>query len=325
MTPLLRNPYRDTHGLPWLKGEIHLHTDRHKGRATRRQMIARLRECGFDFAAIADHNSFTPGDPDSNPVLLGNAEMRTTGGDILSLFADVTKDYPGPGADASRFQSPQAVIDAIRAAGGLPILAHPKIAEFTRNERNWAFTCQQLNADLGGYAGLEIYTHYVRSGFQTAVDRLDALWIHRWRESQCQDRVWGFAASDAHGIEDITPNVGILVAAPDRDPKSIRAAIEAGRFYCLAASSARFIEIASDGTSLHVAAQGCEFLALYGAPQKTHSGDRRLLAISWRGDRPHVELVYTARGSEGFLRVEAMDRHGGHIYANPVGVDGSAA
>ena len=323
MTLIQHNPYAQLEGMQWLKGEIHLHTSRHGGRGTRDEMLARLRDCGFCFAALSDHNLYGAPDETGAPLLLGNAEMRTQGGDILSLFADITPGYPGPDAPPGDFPPAQTVIDRIRAAGGLPILAHPKIAEFTGNARDWTFTSAQLVADLTGYAGMEVYTHYLRSGFQSAVDRLDAVWIHRWRQGLGPAPIWGYATSDAHGPEDISPLVGIMVAAPRLELGALRQALAAGRFYSLAATQARLREISiassdAEGEVLSVVVEGCEMLALYGVPQESRRGDRRLLALAWADGAPWVQLRHTIHGGEGYLRLEGLDRHGGHLYLNPI-------
>lgn len=319
MKDAVHNPYAGAFARPWFKGELHIHTDRHKGTASREVMLSRLRRCGFDFAAFAEHNLYTPANADTRPVLLGSAELRTRGGDVLSLGADVTAGYPGPDAPREAYPSPQETIDRVRAAGGLPFLAHPKIAEFTTNPRHWTFHSEQLNRDLARYAGLEIYTHYVGSGFQTAVDRLDALWIYRLRSGQRPVRIWGLATADAHGPNDITPHVGILVAASSCNPPDLLAAIEAGRFYALAASTARFRQIGVDDQDrLHVVAEGARLLRCYGVPQAEHRGDRRQLALAWAEGRGYAALDYALRGTEGYVRVEAMDRYGNSIYANPL-------
>lgn len=314
----IHNPYDGAFDLPWFKGQLHLHTDAHKGRAPLADMLAHLRAAGFDFAAISDHNIYTPSDAHSQPVLLGGAELRTNGGDILSLGADITDRLPDPDAPPETFPPPQWVIDQVRQAGGLPILAHPKIAEFTENDRNWTFTSEQINGLLG-YAGVEIYTHFLRSGHQTAIDRLDALWIYRRDQRMTPVRVWGLASSDAHGAEDITPDVGILAAAPVCTPDQMMNAIAEGRFYSLADSPARFrrIEIAP-GPQLVAVADGAALIRLYGMPQHEPEGDRRLLALAWSDGQDHVALRYDIRGTEGFLRLQAMDRAGGAIYANPL-------
>lgn len=304
------NPYHNAFSLPWFKGDLHIHSDASDGRATQPQLLERLRECGFDFAAFADHDRCHPPDDNGCPVLIGNSEMRgTEGGDVLTLFANIPYD-PQSGV--------QALIDRTRKAGGLPVLAHPRIGEFGTTKHHWAYPSHQLIGTYRDYLGMEIYTHNVGSGFQTAIDRLDAVWIARCKASREPVGVWGFATSDTHSLERISPNVGIMVAAEACSGNSLRAAIEKGRFYSLADSEARFTQITVNDGVFHGSATNARMLRLHGCPQADISGDRTILSIAWSDGKENATINYAIKGTEGFLRFEAVDRNGNFIYANPL-------
>ena len=310
------NPYEGAFSLPWFKGDLHIHSKASDGRASLSEIKKRLRECGFDFGALADHDRYSPADETGRPLLFGNSELRgEEGGDVLALFTEVSPD-PKAGV--------QDIIDGTLQAGGFPILAHPRIGEFGTTKHHWAYPSHQLIGKYRGFRGVEIYTHNVGSGFQTAIDRLDALWISRCSDSGQPVGVWGFATSDAHDLHRISPHVGILAAAKQRDSASLRKAIEAGRFYSLAGSIARFTDLSIRDGVLRVSAENACMLRLFGRQQKEARGDRRQLAIAW-GARGHaLSLEYAITGTEGFLRAEAADGHGHFIYANPVQIgDGS--
>ncbi|MGI5819208.1 MAG: PHP domain-containing protein [Armatimonadota bacterium] len=303
------NPYDGAFDRAWFKGDVHIHTTASDGRADREQVLARLRECGFDFAAIADHDLHTPGDDAGDPVLLPNCEFNTPQGDVLSLFAEVARP---------EVPAPQDVIDAVNAAGGFPVIAHPKLREFRHDAADRAVSSSNLIRDLSGYAAIEVYTHNIGSGFQMAIDRLDAVWTWRVSEGRAPVGVWGLATSDSHDLHTITPDVGIMVAAEECTGAALREAIERGAFYALAASRARFREISTRGCSLRFVAEGAEVLQLFGVPQAEFSAERRRLAIAWADGRDLVEIDYEVTGSEGFVRAEAMDRAGNLIVANPI-------
>ncbi len=303
------NPYDGAFDRSWFKGDLHIHTTASDGRAGMEQVMARLRECEFDFAAIADHDLFTPGDDASDPVLLPNCEFNTAQGDVLSLFAEVERPESN---------SPQDFIDAIAAAGGFPVVAHPKLREFASEAAHRAFTSRDLICNLSGYAAMEVYTHNIGSGFQLAIDRLDAVWTWRAREGVTPIALWALATSDSHDLHTITPDVGIMVSADECTRASLRASIEAGAFYALAASPARFREISRDGRRLRFVAEGAEMMQIYGLPRERFSGERRRLAIAWAEGRDHVQIDYEIAGDEGFVRAEAMDREGNLICANPI-------
>ncbi len=309
------NPYDGAFARRWYKGDLHIHTSASDGRADTAQVLARLRECGHDFAAIADHDLHTPGDDASDPVLLPNCEFNTPHGDILSLFAEVERPENGV---------PQQIIDAINDAGGFPVIAHPKLREFSHDAAERAVTSANLIRDLSGYAAIEVYTHNIGSGFQVAIDRLDAVWTWRIREGRTPVGLWGIACSDSHDPHTITPDVGIMVAAEECTQKALRSAIERGAFYSLAASPARFREIQAQGRTVHVVADRAETLQLYGVPQADFTGERRRLAIAWADGRGVAQIDYEVTGAEGFIRAEAMDRAGNLIYANPIEIRADA-
>ncbi len=304
------NPYENAFNRQWFKGDIHLHSDRSDGRASVFRIRERLRECGFDFAAIADHDCFYPVDEQTAPILIGNSEMRSAeGGDVLTLFAEVSQE---PGA------SVQDLIDRTRAKGGLPVLAHPKIGEYGTTKHHWAYPCHALIGKYHGYAGIEVYTHNIGSGFQTAIDRFDAVWIAGCLGSRAPVAIWALATSDAHDLDFIMPDVGILVSATECSESALRVAIQEGRFYSLADSCARFIDITIDGNRLRIKADNAKMIRLKGCPQPQNTGDRTTLGVEWAGDGESVSCEYEIKGTEGFVRAEASDRHGNFIYSNPI-------
>ena len=304
------NPYEDAFNRQWFKGDIHIHSDLSDGRATLSGIRERLRECGFDFAALADHDRYSSPDEQEFPMLIGNSEMRSAeGGDVLTLFAE------------SQFESEMSVqdlIDQTRSENGLPILAHPKIGEFGTKKHHWAYQCHELIGKYHGYAGMEIYTHNLGSGFQTAIDRLDAVWIASCRDANEPVDIWGLAASDAHDLERITSNVGILVSAAECTAAPLHSAIQKGAFYSLAGSRARFTDISVDGNRLNITAENTKMIRLKGCPQAEYTGDRTTLAVKWAGEKESMSCEYEINGTEGFVRAEAADRDGNFIYANPI-------
>lgn len=314
MRKILNNIYTGLSGRKWLKGDLHIHTSISKdGRMSRRQALDTLHTHGFDFCAISDHDAFDPGGEENGVLVLPGSEFSSKKGHLLALLTDrpLERDETGP---------VQQQIDAIRDAGGLPILAHPKIKELTLDQ-SMAYTSEQLLCKLSGYHGMEIYNHNVGSGFTTAVDRLDAVWTGRIDADAGGLPVWGYASSDAHAPEHISPNVGILVDAKDCTPAAIRTALEAGRFYSLADTMARFEEIAVDEQYLHVRAAGAVMLRLEcsGGTPAEGRGNRRLAGIKIAATDT-IEMKYAIQGHEGYIRIEAMDRNGHFAYSNPISI-----
>ena len=302
------NPYSCTDGLATFKGDLHFHSTASDGSAAAASMFDRLIECGFDFCALADHDlpvraSFRHG----QLLNLPNQELSAETGHILSLFSDVSRQDYWSTAEQLR---------AISRTDGFAILSHPKIREFT-GAQGPTYSADRLVNELAGlYGGVELYTHNVGSGLKLAIDRLDVVWtsmVSPWRPApEASPRsVWGFASSDAHCVEKITENVGIIVWAEELSEQSLRDAISRGAFYSLADSTARFPEIAVDETSMGAGAANAVSMRIVkaaGLPVK----------VAARKTPGSLRISYRIRGDEGYLRIEAMDAAGNCAYTNPV-------
>ena len=207
-------------------------------------------------------------------------------------------------------------LEAICGAGGLAILSHPKIREFS-DAQGPTYTADRLVNELRGlYDGAEIYTHNVGSGLKLAIDRLDVVWTSRdplWSgpEDHPPRPVWAFAGSDGHSLQNLTEDVGIIVWADELSPPDIRASLAAGAFYSLANTEARFGEIAVDGDTIRATASNAVMMRV------VRSAGLAVRVVS-RERAGSIEIGYTLRGDEGYVRVEAMDAGGRCAYTNPV-------
>ena len=125
--------------------DLHVHSDAsHDGRLTPAQIIDRARAAGLDGVAICDHDTF----PDLTGVqvpadflLIPGVEISTDLGHILGLLYDVPPELP-------QNRSAVDAIDAIHAAGGLAVLAHP--FQHSRDE-------ERLTPLIGTLDGVEVF------------------------------------------------------------------------------------------------------------------------------------------------------------------------
>ena len=154
----------------WYKGNLHMHTTMSDGVLDPVEAINVYREAGYDFIAITDHrkvghlwqdNSFLilpgvewdTGDAVNMPVyhILGIGMDRETvdfyhgapyeGAPLGNTRAGV---WAGGRTNRKRYHPhPQAIIEAIRAAGGIAILAHPA----------WSVMSPEEIYDLHGLSG----------------------------------------------------------------------------------------------------------------------------------------------------------------------------
>ena len=100
-----------------LKLDLHIHSHRsHDGRMALEEIVSRARQAGLQGVAVCDHDlvlTDVPSFPDF--LLIPGVEVSTDQGHLLGLFVSKpveTKDF---------FQA----AEAIRAQGGLAVLAHP--------------------------------------------------------------------------------------------------------------------------------------------------------------------------------------------------------
>ncbi len=105
------------------RADLHVHTDASPdGRSPLEELTEAARAAGLDAVAVADHDRCTHTPAAMNGVLLIPAcEISTGAGHITGLFLERDIDFAALGP----LPAPEAAVAAIRAAGGLAVLAHP--------------------------------------------------------------------------------------------------------------------------------------------------------------------------------------------------------
>ena len=170
------------------------------------------RNAGYDFIAISDHRKVGHPWQDDNFLILPGVEWDT--GNVMSVpvyhilgigmeteTADFYHGAPYEGAALGNTKSgvwtgkkgrpmryhphPQAIVDAIRAAGGIAILAHPA----------WSVMSPEEIYDIHGLAGAEIFNSV--SGYPFNPGRDDSsyywdIWAKNGKLVRC------FANDDSH-------------------------------------------------------------------------------------------------------------------------------
>ena len=282
----------------WLRGNLHMHTQRSDGWVSYEDAIARYEAAGYDFIAVTDHwvrseRGTTPG----GMLLLSGCEYHvgsTVQEGIYHIVGVGMETEPAltlgePGLTAQR------MIDAIRAAGGLAILAHPA----------WSLNSAEAVAKLTGLCGTEIYNTTsavppnVRPYSGLFVDQLAAMGVLL----PCM------AADDAHRYEHDATVSSIMVHARERSHEAIMEALRAGDFY------------ATQGPSVALTVENGEAVVTCSpAVQVEFHSD-----AVWNDSRVEQgEGITTARCRlmpfETFVRAEVVDSEGRRAYSSPVRV-----
>ena len=115
----------------WLRGNLHMHTRRSDGRKSYEEAVALYERAGYDFIAVTDHWVVSEGGETAGSMLLLPGCEYNVGENVREGIVHIVgigmerapalvRGQPGLCA--------QALIDGIRDAGGLAILAHPACA-----------------------------------------------------------------------------------------------------------------------------------------------------------------------------------------------------
>ncbi len=291
----MANPF-ETSG-NWYKGNLHCHTTRSDGRVTPDERVRDYAEHGYDFLALTDHERVTtvPNNPTDMTLI--------TGGEFSAA-----NPWGGPGFHVVGLGVPshllvlpdmavQEVLDAIRQAGGIAIVAHPYWCGLTMKDFD----------RLDGFVAIEIFNtdcmHGIGKGLSTV--HWDNLLASGWKG-------WGIACDDAHFADIDTYGGWIMVKAPSKSPDDILAAITDGTFY------------ATTGPTIHSAVRTAEGFSVECSEVDwvTFIADRSKGCRVCPEDGSQITSAsMELRGSESYVRIECVSRLSGTAWTNPFFID----
>lgn len=283
----------------WYKGNLHMHTLRSDGLLSPEAAAEIYRNAGYDFIALTDHWAQSANQMAENGLLfLGGCEWNT--GDALAspvfhiVGIGMEKQADLKNTPALR---PQEVIDAINAAGGLAILAHPA----------WSLDDPDECLRLNGLSGAEIYnsvSSLPRNGRRADSSLYFDLWANKGELMRC------FAADDSHFYTGEQTQSFIMVNAPELTADAIKKAIAAGNFY--ASQGPLFKSIRTDGDIVEVKCSEVQAVVFYSN-------------TVWCEDRVTSGTVtsasYHIKPTDKYVRVELIDKDGRMAWSSPFWVN----
>jgi len=118
--------YTDILGKKRMKLGLHIHTTMSDGRRTPEQVVQLYREAGYDAIAITDHWRWNGSGEINGLRIISGAEYNiggqdTNGSGVFHLVALGAKEEP----QITDKTDPHNIINAVKAAGGQVVLAHP--------------------------------------------------------------------------------------------------------------------------------------------------------------------------------------------------------
>ena len=271
---------------------LHIHTNLSDGKCSPEEVARIYKDAGFDAIAITDHwKYYTEGELEGLKILSGceyNVGVRNTIEGVMHIVGIGMKEDPCINRDASC----QEIIDGIKAAGGMAVLAHPA----------WSLNSVEQIETLHGFDMLEIYNS-VSDTHQSArpysgylVDVLANKGIHFPLT----------ATDDAHYYDGSDETKSYIIAdSPSLEWKDIATAIEQKKFY---ATQGPTLKIEREGNVIRLICSECERIAFFSN-------------LSWSSDRVFcgkglTYAEYEIKEEEKWVRFEVRDAKGLEAWSN---------
>ncbi|HKO58368.1 MAG TPA: CehA/McbA family metallohydrolase [Thermoanaerobaculia bacterium] len=287
----------------WLKGNTHTHTLRSDGDASPETVVRWYRDHGYDFLVLTDHDQVTRLDGGGLLLIPGEEVTDKLPRKPLHICALGVTKVVKPQGGATPVEVLQHDIDAVRAAGGIPVINHPNFG--------WSFGADELR-QLRGVALLEIASGHplVNMDGPPSVESMwDALLM-------AGKRVFAVAVDDAHhyGLE---PPKGELPARPGQGWVVVRAdklaaadiltALERGDFYASTGPALDAYDVSREAITVTIR-----------AAYQTRYRVQFLSRGSVLQETVGMSATYRIRGDEGYVRAKVLDSNGKAAWMQPV-------
>ena len=304
----------------WYKGNLHMHTTISDGILEPEEAVERYRNAGYDFVALTDHRIENPSWQDENFLVMTGAEYDT--GDpassmpvyhIIGIGMEVPLELRYRSSYDTRRPWPPAqdIINAIRAAGGVAILAHPA----------WSVMMPEEMFHLHGFAAAEIYNTY--SGIPWNPDRADSSrYFDIWAKGG--KMVNAVAVDDAHEYRGEECRSFTMVNAPALTKGDILEALRAGDFYASQGPKFYSIDIEDGVVTVECSRDVETVLFLSNSPwgrknvQRFRNEDNSILPDGKRRTRT---ATYRIGRQERYVRIELVGRNGAKAWSSPYRIE----
>jgi hypothetical protein len=303
----------------WFKGNLHTHTLNSDGDSTPDDVVRWYREHGYHFVTITDHNYLTSVDGLNALHGADDKFIVIKGEEVTDRFGD--KPIHVNGLDPASFIKPpggrsvvamvQNMIDAIRAARGVPSVNHPNYG--------WAISADELG-QLQRTRLFEVFNGHplVNNLGGGGVPGLEETWDRMLSSGKL---LYGIAVDDAHYFkrpEDKTaprPGFGwVHVRAARLEPRAIVEALERGEFYSSTGVEMQAIDVSASALTLTV--------------REERSSKYRIQFIGRQGrvlsETTASPATYIFKGDEGYVRAKVIESNGKLAWIQPVPAGASA-
>ncbi|MBE0335144.1 MULTISPECIES: CehA/McbA family metallohydrolase [unclassified Paenibacillus] len=301
------------------KGNLHLHTTWSDGSQEALDVVVAFKDKGYDFISITDHDVFVRTaeyDTDSFIVLPGmergglNHVPDKDSGYHFGVLGDPTIEsekeqfhhlqsfeIPIPWEGS---QSPQKLIDEMKAHGNLVIFNHPE----------WHLTRFEDMVQYDGFFAIEIYNHATEWTPSSSYGA--AYWDHALQNGK---RVFGIAADDSHNHD---PNSKIAeygggwvsVEAEELSQQGIIDALKKGQFY--SSSGPEILDYRVEDGFVNVECSPCQYIMFKAFPQ------RGPFLVQYETGELMTSGSMMIQKDMQYIRVECVDEKGRVAWSNPI-------
>lgn len=311
----------------WYRGNTHAHTTNSDGDCSPYALANWYRLSGYDFIFITDHDYLT--EAASLNALLGSqgrflvipgAEITDSFGELPVHVNSLNPRYLTPHmSGGSVTETMLRNVNAVRAAGGLPYVAHP-------SWRN-AMTAQHLKA-LPNYSLFEVFNAGVTSynygdGTRPSVEQM-------WDEVLSTGKpLYGVASDDTHSLTDYNrapPGLAwVMVRAAALNPDEIVRALARGDFYASTGATITDLKVTNAALILHTEewysdCEGSDDCFPQNSTVEFIGRNGRLLKTTTENP-----AVYRFAGDELYVRARVTNPDGQTAWTQPVFLSGPAA
>ena len=281
--------YIDKNGERYYKVGLHTHTTVSDGLVSPQEMARIYKNAGYDAVAMTEHWKYTSqGEIDGLKIISGCE---------YNIDIDGTMHIVGIGMKTSpqidiKTATRQGVIDAIRACGGMAVLAHPA----------WSLNDKQDVKELHGFSFVEIYntvSDVVMSNRPDSSYLIDSL--------ACDGVVIPLIATDDvhyYNGQDDTRSF-VMVKAKSGEIDDILEALKNGEYY---SSQGPYLKVTRVGNTVVAECSPCKKIAFMSNAVWTSGRMVRADAVE--------RAEYTPQSYESWLRVEVTDQNGNRAWSN---------
>jgi hypothetical protein len=296
----------------WFKGNVHTHSQRSDGDSTPDQVAAWYRDHDYDFLVLTDHNVLAPtgslnaryGADHQFLVLQGEEVTDSSDGRPIHLNGLGVSAIVEPQHGANAVDVMQRNVDAIRRAGGVPLLNHPNYIS--------PIGAEALR-QVGRVPLLEVFNgHPVTNTFGSpGVPGMEDVWDRVLSSGRL---MYGAADDDAHTFRTSGPGTAgpgrgwVFVHAERLAAQPILAALERGDFYASTGVELNDYEVTATGLTVE----------LRDEPSRTY----RVQFIGRNGrvleEATSTCASYTFSDTDTYVRVRIQDSSGALAWTQPV-------